>query len=56
MYVAIQRGGTGGLDPSPLDNHKAEGFLSNTSTDPLEKHGIACLMYHHKFAEILWMF
>ena len=29
-------GGTGGLDPPPLKNHKYIGFLSNTGPDPLK--------------------
>ena len=33
--VRIQRGGTGGPDPPPLENHKNIGFLSNTGPDRL---------------------
>ena len=33
-HARIQRG-TGGM---ALENHKAEGFLSNTGPDPLEKY------------------
>ena len=32
------RGGTGGPDPPPLNNHKNIGFLSNTCLNPLENH------------------
>ena len=34
----IQKGGTGGLDPPTLKNHKNIGLLSNTSPDPLKNH------------------
>ena len=36
LYARIQRGGTAGPDPSPLNNHKNIGFLSNTSPDTLK--------------------
>ena len=32
------RGGAGGPDPHPLENHKNIGFLSNAGPSPLENH------------------
>ena len=46
-------GGTGGLDPPPLENYKNIGFLSNTGPDPLQitKPPIQHSMFgHHRSA------
>ena len=36
--MRISEGGGGRGSGSPLENHKAIGFLSNTGPDPLENH------------------
>ena len=38
LITCVDPGGTGGLDPHPLKNHKTMGFLSNTGPDPLKNH------------------
>ena len=38
MTMRGSRGAEGPDYPSPLENHKAKGFLSNTGPDPLEYH------------------
>ena len=35
---SVGGGGTEGLDPPPLKNHKNIGFLSNTGSDRLKNH------------------
>ena len=45
--VRIQRGGGGGQGvPTPLENHKIIGFLSNTGPDPLKNHKATKLAFN----------
>ena len=41
------KGGAGGLNPPPLENHKNIGFLSNTGPDPLKNHKVTWLPSQH---------